>query len=270
MNQVVMTERQRREKEYYDQYAAEHDPSQSEIDLAPVMALKNGGETRPWNSYWAMYELAWNHYRPGDKLLDFGSGPGDNALRFSEIGFEIEGFDISEANTAISQKLFKDKNRLGNFQVSTAENLPYEDESFAVIAGIDILHHVDIPLAINECRRVLRTGGKAFFREPVEAPLLDWIRNTSLVKFFAPKEASFENHITEDERKLNDVDEQVLRKAFPNMKKHYYFLFARFDKFYRNGADPNPSVLEKLDWFIMNKVPFAKKLAGAVIYELKK
>ena len=265
-----MTERQRREKEYYEQYAASFDPSKNEIDMAPVSALLNGGEKRPWNSYWAMYEFAWNNHQDGDKLLDFGSGPGDNALRFSEIGFKVEGFDISENNVSIAQKLFNKKGRHGNFQVSTAEKLPYEDDSFGVIAGIDILHHVDIPLAVKECRRVLRNGGKAFFREPAEAPCLDWVRNTKLVRFFAPKEASLENHITEDERKLNQFDEKVLKSIFPKMKKHHYFLFARFDKFYRNGADPNPSILEKLDWFLMNKVPFLKKLSGAVIYELEK
>ena len=154
--------------------------------------------------------------------------------------------------------------------MSFAETLPYENESFDIIVGIDILHHVDIEKSIQECYRVLKTGGKAFFREPVDVGLLDRIRETKLVKFFAPKKTSFELHITEDERKLNKNDERIISQAFPKMRKHYYFLFARFDKFYRKGSDPRPSILEKLDYALFKVFPFIKYLGGTVIYELEK
>lgn len=267
---TAMTERQKREKEYYNEFATQFDVSKHPIDMSPITGPMSGKEKRPWNSYWSIYSMAIDTYTTGAKLLDFGTGPGDNALRFATIGYEVEGFDISDANIAIAQKIFQANKKKGNFQVSFAEKLPYQDNNFEIIVGIDILHHVDIPKSIKECHRVLKPGGKAFFREPVEVPFLDTIRNTKLVKMFAPKEASFEKHITEDERKLNQIDEIVLSKQFPKMKKHYFFLFARFDKFYRDGEDPTPSIMEKLDYLLMKYLPFMKKLGGTVIYELEK
>lgn len=266
----TMTERQQREKEYYNEFAVKFDVSKHPIDMTPITSPMSGKERRPWNSYWAIYSMAIDSFKKDYRLLDFGTGPGDNALRFATIGYEVEGFDISEANISIAHKIFEKHNKKGNFQVSFAEKLPYKDNYFNVIVGIDILHHVDIPKSIKECHRVLKNGGKAFFREPVEVPLLDAIRNTKLVKFFAPTEASLENHITEDERKLNKLDEEVLKKQFPKMKKHHFFLFARFDKFYRDGEDPRPSLLEKLDYTLMNVFPILKRLGGTIIYELEK
>ena len=262
-----LTERQKREKEYYDQYAASFDFNR-QVDFSPVISQSK----RPWNSYWAVYHLAAEYFSPNSILLDFGSGPGDNALRFAKIGYRVEGFDISESNVAVSRLVF-DKNGFsgrGNFQVSPAEHLPYPDNNFDFIAGIDILHHVDIAKSIHECKRVLKAGGVAVFREPIEVPFLDFIRNTWLVKLFAPKKKSFELHITEDERKLNRGDIDTIRRIFPEAEVRRYFLFARFDKFFREGSDPHPSVLERIDYFLMNKMPFLRYLGGVAIFVLKK
>lgn len=264
---VELTERQKREKEYYDQYAGSFDLNRK-IDFSPVISE----EKRPWNSYWSVYHLAADFFRPQSLMLDFGSGPGDNALRFAKIGYKIEGFDISESNVAVSRLLF-DKNGFngqGNFQVSSAEHLPYPDNHFDFIAGIDILHHVDIAKSVRECKRVLKTGGIAVFREPLEVPLLDLIRNTWLVKLFAPKKKSFELHITEDERKLNRTDIETIKSIFPNTTLKRYFLLARFDKFFREGSDPQPSRLEKIDYFLMTRIPALKYLGGVVIFVSKK
>jgi ubiquinone/menaquinone biosynthesis C-methylase UbiE len=205
-------------------------------------------------------------------MLDFGSGPGDNALRFAKIGYKVEGFDISESNVAVSQLVFERNgfSGQGNFRVSAAETLPYPENYFDFIAGIDILHHVDISKSIAECKRVLKPGGVAVFREPLEVPVLDFIRNTWFVKLFAPKKKSFDLHITEDERKLNNTDLEIVGSIFPNMILKRYFLFARFDKFLREGSDPQPSLLEKIDYLLMTKIPALKYFGGVVIFVLKK
>ena len=184
---MSLTERQKREREYYNKYAVMHNPAKAKVNLSPVLSVLNGEERRPWNSYWAVYEFAINEFKPGAKLLDFGTGPGENALRFAHIGYEVEGFDISEKNIEIATELFSKNEKIGNFQVSFAEELPYSDETFELIVGIDILHHVDIEESINECHRVLKKGGKAFFREPVEVPVLDRIRETRQLLYFTGK-----------------------------------------------------------------------------------
>lgn len=267
---TTLTDRQLREKDYYNQFAQGFDLESLKVDLSPVLGPLSGNEARPWNSYWSMYSCAVEEYTEGAKILDFGSGPGENALRFARIGYEVQGFDISEANVELAKKLFQKHNANGDFCVSSAEALPYKDNSFELIAGIDILHHIDIPKGLAECKRVLKPGGKAFFREPVEAPLLDSIRNTWPLILIAPKQASFELHITEDERKLNHFDEEEIQRIFPKLKKRPYLLFARLDRFIRRDNNPNPSFLEKLDHKLFQAFPFLQKFCGAVIYEVEK
>jgi ubiquinone/menaquinone biosynthesis C-methylase UbiE len=263
----VFTDRQLREREYYQLYAERFDMTQ-QIDFSPVISSSR----RPWNSYWSVYHYAEDYFKHGFSMLDFGSGPGENALRFAKLGYNVEGFDICESNVLLSNQLFL-KYSLGDqgrFQVGLAEALPYTDECFNFIAGIDILHHVDIVKAINECNRVLMKGGVAVFREPLEVPILDAIRNTWPLELIAPKKKSFDLHITEDERKLNKYDLQLIKKIFPKMIVRKYFLFARFDKFFRNGNDPHPSFLEKLDSFLIKMFPLLNNLGGVVILILKK
>lgn len=260
-----LTERQKREKDYYEQFSQSFDASR-EVDFSPV----NSTETRPWNSYWAIYHMVREQFKAGKSLLDFGSGPGDNALRFAKIGYEVFGFDISESNVEIAKHLFRRYEMRGQFQVSSSEKLPFDDESFDVIAGVDILHHVDIRQSIMECHRVLKKGGMAFFREPLEVGILDKVRNTPVVKVVAPKEKSFEHHITEDERKLTSLDLKIIEEIFPKMITKRFFFLARLDRFYRKGSDPSPSLLEKIDLFLFNIFPPLKKLGGVVMIILKK
>lgn len=266
LERQTLTERQKRERRFYDRYAAYFNPAAKEVDFAPV----EGRERRPWNSYWYLYQKAAEDFKPGARLLDFGSGPGENALRFSRLGFEVCGFDISETNARLANELFSGRGAKGEFVVSGAESLPYPDESFDVVAGIDILHHVDIPASLRECRRVLKKGGKAYFREPVESAFWDWLRNTRPVLAFAPKSASLENHITEDERKLTEADEEVLKEVFPNSRRKHFCVFSRFDKLFRKGSDPAPSFLERVDMALTGLFPGAAGMAGAAVYELEK
>lgn len=274
--ETLLTERQLREKEYYEQYAEQNSIS-GPVDFSPIDGVLLGTERRPWNSYWRTYELPINAYlslKPAAqqeaKLLDFGCGPGDNSLRFSRVGFKVTGFDISENNIKSCKNLFERNSTPGTFVVSVAEKLPFADNTFEVVAGVDILHHVDIVRSINEVRRVLKTNGVAVFREPIEVPLLDNIRNTALVKMLVPNKASLENHITEDERKLNQVDLALIKKIFPEMKVERSLILSRLDKFVRRGNNPKASFLEKLDYVLCKIIPFYEKLGGAAVIVLTK
>lgn len=273
---TALTERQLREKNYYAQYALNFDVHHH-IDFSPVEGPFFEKERRPWNSYWRVYEIPVDHIRSNNshtplQLLDFGCGPGDNALRFSRVGYDITGFDICEENIKTCQKLFSLNNceSQGRFLVSPAETLEFQNESFDVVIGIDILHHVDIPMAMNEVRRVLKTDGIAIFREPIEVPLLDFLRNTRLVRFFFPNAPSLEAHITQDERKLNDQDLRLIKKIFPKTRIERSLVLARLDKFFRKSHDTNPSLLEKCDHMITKLFPAWGKLGGAAVLVIKK
>lgn len=272
----ILSERQLREKEYYTKYAQLFDLNQ-EIDFAPIEGPLLNKEKRPWNSYWRTYELPIELYlkraqnaEKSTRLLDFGCGPGDNSLRFSRAGFDIYGFDISEANIDNCNKLFQKYKTPGKFVASASEKLPFENEYFNVVVGIDILHHVDIKESMKELDRILANGGIAVFREPVEVGILDKIRNTRFVKWMVPNEASLENHITEDERKLNEQDFKIIKNQFPNTTIERSLILSRLDKFIRNPKDKGPSLLERIDYLLMKIIPFWGNLGGAAVIVIRK
>jgi SAM-dependent methyltransferase len=56
--------------------------------------------------------------------------------------------------------------------VCDAQRLPFADASFANIAMVDVLHHIESPLRfLNEALRVLRPNGRLIFCEPAITPL---------------------------------------------------------------------------------------------------
>jgi 2-polyprenyl-3-methyl-5-hydroxy-6-metoxy-1,4-benzoquinol methylase len=267
----TLTERQIREKAYYDQFAVQYSNNLNEhIDFAPIDGPMLKNERRPWNTYWRTYEVAIDLAKTGSRLLDFGCGAGDNSIRFSRAGHKVTGFDISENNILSCKKLFEKNNIEGEFLVTVAEKLPFADETFDVVAGIDILHHVDIPTSVREVRRVLKKDGVAVFREPIEVPLFDIIRNTKLIKAIFPNSVSFETHITEDERKLNNRDLEILREIFPRIKIERSLMLSRFDKFIRKQSNPTPSFLERLDYVLAKIIPAYARLGGAAVIILSK
>ena len=259
MNEAV-TARQKRERDYYDQYASRNESLV--VNLGPVA----GKEQRPWNPYWHLFALTRTHYRPGARLLDFGCGWGENTPLFAHIGYQVEGFDISENNLKLARRLAEQAgvaDRI-HFSIQQAEKLSYSDAHFDVVAGIDILHHVEIGAALAECRRVLRPGGTAFFVEPFANPLLDPLRNTRLMRRLVPNQPSFERHITADERKLTAKDLKLIAEIFPQRRIDRFRILSRLDALLGQSAS-----LEKLD-FRLRFLPLFRWLAGTIVLTLKK
>jgi ubiquinone/menaquinone biosynthesis C-methylase UbiE len=54
-----------------------------------------------------------------------------------------------------------------DFIAGSAHNLPISDNTVDVVVGIAVLHHLNLELASSELFRVLKSGGRAVFMEPV-------------------------------------------------------------------------------------------------------
>jgi 2-polyprenyl-3-methyl-5-hydroxy-6-metoxy-1,4-benzoquinol methylase len=257
----ALTPRQQREREYYDQFSLRQ--TDLEVRFEPVLSQ----EKRPWNSYWRLCELVRDEYREGATLLDFGCGWGEYTVLFARIGYRVHGFDVSEGNVNAARQLAR-KYGLGDrieVSVQTAERLPYPDRRFDVIAGVDILHHVDVPAAITECHRVLRSGGMAIFREPIYNPVFDTIRNWAPVRRLWPNQPSFDAHITADERKLSADDIATIRKIFPRCELEYSRVISRLAALLPSKL----TRLEKVDYRLRGLVGM-KHLSGYAILVLRK
>jgi ubiquinone/menaquinone biosynthesis C-methylase UbiE len=103
--------------------------------------------------------------------LEIGSGTGYFSLNLVQLG-AIERLTATDISPGMLKRLAATAEALGLEDVTTvqteAEVLPFEDESFDLVFGHAVLHHIpDLDKAFAEFRRVLRPGGMiAFAGEP--------------------------------------------------------------------------------------------------------
>jgi len=103
--------------------------------------------------------------------LEIGSGTGYFSLNLVQLGV-IERLTATDISPGMLERLAATAEALGVDDVTTvateAEALPFEDESFDLVFGHAVLHHIpDLDKAFAEFRRVLRPGGMiAFAGEP--------------------------------------------------------------------------------------------------------
>ena len=103
--------------------------------------------------------------------LEIGSGTGYFSLNLVQLGV-IERLTATDISPGMLERLAGTAEALGLEDVTTveteAETLPFEDESFDLVLGHAVLHHIpDLDKAFADFRRVLRPGGMiAFAGEP--------------------------------------------------------------------------------------------------------
>lgn len=119
------------------------------------------------------------------KVLDVATGTGDLAFHLlKKHETEVVAVDISTNMMEIARQKAK-KNNITNvsFVEASAENLPFDDNSFdTVMVAFGIRNFADLNKGLAEMRRVLKTKGKVFileFSKPNKFPL------KNLYKFYS-------------------------------------------------------------------------------------
>ncbi len=95
------------------------------------------------------------------RILDVGCGTGANLELLSSFG-EAEGVDVSPEALEFCRS-----RGLQNVRQGEAERLPYENDSFDLVTGLDVVEHLDDDLAgLRELHRVLKPNGRALVFVP--------------------------------------------------------------------------------------------------------
>ncbi len=107
--------------------------------------------------------------RFGD-ALEIGSGTGYFSLNLLQLGI-VERLTATDISPGMLRRLAGTAEALGleaETVATEAEQLPFADESFDLVFGHAVLHHIpDLSRALAEFKRVLRPGGAiAFCGEP--------------------------------------------------------------------------------------------------------
>ncbi len=112
----------------------------------------------------------------GKKVLDYGCGKGNLSQYILSQGGSVYGIDISldyiknATDRCISEGY--DTSRFHFYQMD-AHDLDFQDNTFDIIVGLGILHHLNTEMALPEIYRVLKPGGRVLLQEPLaDNPLL--------------------------------------------------------------------------------------------------
>jgi ubiquinone/menaquinone biosynthesis C-methylase UbiE len=195
------------------------------------------------------------------RVLEYGCGTGSLAFSLTKEASEVIGIDISDV--AI-ERARREAERRGlentRFVVDNAESMQLPDRHVDVVVGSGIVHHLDIPKAMAEVRRVLKRGGVAIFAEPLaHNPALQWYRRRT------PELRS------PDEHPLTTADLSAIARGFASAKVTYFGLVAPMLGLV-SAAPKSGSFATRLTWWldrVLCSVPGLNRYAWYCLIELK-
>ena len=105
----------------------------------------------------------------GKTVLDLGCGSGENIAPLLARGARVIAVDLSEELVKLARKRIEITKPFvpPPLMVGSAYDIALADESVDAILCASLLHHLDIPRAMGEMRRLLKPGGFIVVKEPV-------------------------------------------------------------------------------------------------------
>jgi len=256
----------RREQEFYDGMYARYlrqDLSMTKegFEQELFQGLLDGGTNRHYEAYRCAFRVLGEV--AGKRVLDFGCGRGMTAVYNAIRGAQVFAFDISEMALVVTRRRAEacGVGRRVHLAKMSAYELAFPDESFDLVLGTEVLHHItEFRQGGREIHRVLRSGGKAVFMEPLgNNPLIEFVRNHP---FFYNKCRS------EDELTLTDTDIRKIGYRFAETRQYNFHILYELKRVARNRAVLR--FLKRTDDVLFRVFPGLRKYTAEVVIEYVK
>lgn len=200
-----MNERLRREREFHDaRFTAGHE-ARSADRFYKVNAASN-----------TYFKREIEGVPSGARMLDYGCGEGAYAaLHAAHQGHSVTAIDISPVALEHAEQEAKRQGVADRveFRAMNAESLDLDSDSFDLVCGLGVIHHLELVPALGEVSRVVRPSGIVVFLEPLgHNPAINLYRRRT------PDQRS------EDEHPLVVGDFTVLRSHFSSVECTYFHL----------------------------------------------
>jgi SAM-dependent methyltransferase len=251
------TDRLSSEQEFHDRQA-----QQRALDLARRPGLLSfADELYLDHETWVRPAFA----RLGDlrsrHVLDYCCGHGMAAVVLARRGARVKAFDLSQGYLDEARRRARANGVAVEFVAADGQFLPFADESFDRIWGHAVLHHLDVPVAARELRRVLRPGGVGVFCEP-------WGENALLS--LARKRLPYPGkERTPEEAPLRARDLLSLRHVFPGLEVQGFQLLSML----RRVVSGRNRLVAGLDWcddLLLRRVPRLQHYCRYVVLTLRR
>jgi SAM-dependent methyltransferase len=228
-----------------------------------------GGETREraWkfysinrrmNEYYV--DLVSRHCR-GKRLLEYGCGTGGNSAVWVDLGADVTGIDISAAGIEKAKERAAGDGFDARYHVMDAERTEFDDDSFDVVVGRGVLHHLKIDRSCAEIARIIKRSGHAIFVEPLgHNPLINLYRRRT------------QSMRTEHEHPLKIGDFAAAERYFSRVDVAYFNLFTLPAVALRNTIlfKPVLGILESIDRLVMFCFPFLRRFAWTAVIHMSR
>lgn len=200
---LMLDERKTREKTLQDERFAADDGSRGGTGGAYAIVGASHG----------YYKSRLSADAGGREILEIGSGRGETVFELARCGGIVTGVDLSEVAVERARANAREHGISAHFFAMDAEAMEFADESFDIVCGGAILHHLDVEKAYREISRLLRPGGYAIFLEP-----LGYNPFINLYRHFTPSLR------TPDEHPLLMRDLELAERYFAEVRVSYYYL----------------------------------------------
>ena len=155
-------------------------------------------------------------------VLDYGCGTGSVTEKIARLNpSKLFGVDISEVSIKKAMESAKNSNLQIDYTVGNCEDTKFKTETFDLIFGSGILHHLNLNKSVIEINRILKSNGEMVFLEPLGTnPLINIYRKLT------PKSRSIDEHpfLKKDFDFIDSLFSQVTVKYYGFFTLIFFFI----------------------------------------------